>query len=301
MVQKKLQQSTAAAVNAKSSNVRRSKSIPNNLEEPTKKTVSIPKLRIKKELKKSQDKPKRGTLPLLKNVGKTPSAISSSSEESPLPSKRTKRNSSKQQNELAHSTVNTIGDSKQLKHRSQKCPSNAKGKTTNKDAENAKFIKNITTKANGQPVTKTSALPMSISRTPKFLDLSKNCENLLSSNGTMSIRQIEFSKTRSATFPTITNSTLDLNGDNDNTFKHPSSMMIQSAGLELRRHSTSINKIKPVIRQRTSAVYEDNSDVSLSKKSLHVSEVPKSLPGRESEFKDAYKFVESKILDESGG
>ena len=34
---------------------------------------------------------------------------------------------------------------------------------------------------------------------------------------------------------------------------------------------------------------------------LHVSAVPDSLPCRETEFEDIYNFVESKILDGTGG
>lgn len=34
---------------------------------------------------------------------------------------------------------------------------------------------------------------------------------------------------------------------------------------------------------------------------LHVSSVPESLPCREQEFQDIYNFVESKIIDGTGG
>lgn len=34
---------------------------------------------------------------------------------------------------------------------------------------------------------------------------------------------------------------------------------------------------------------------------LHVSAVPESLPCREQEFQDIYNFVESKLLDRTGG
>lgn len=34
---------------------------------------------------------------------------------------------------------------------------------------------------------------------------------------------------------------------------------------------------------------------------LHVSSVPESLPCREQEFQDIYSFVESKIIDGTGG
>ena len=34
---------------------------------------------------------------------------------------------------------------------------------------------------------------------------------------------------------------------------------------------------------------------------LHVSAVPETLPCREAEFDDIYRFVESKVLDGTGG
>lgn len=34
---------------------------------------------------------------------------------------------------------------------------------------------------------------------------------------------------------------------------------------------------------------------------LHVSSVPESLPCREQEFQDIYSFVESKVIDGTGG
>lgn len=36
-------------------------------------------------------------------------------------------------------------------------------------------------------------------------------------------------------------------------------------------------------------------------KRLHVSAVPESLPCREEEFQDIYNFVESKLIDGTGG
>lgn len=68
-----------------------------------------------------------------------------------------------------------------------------------------------------------------------------------------------------------------------------------------RTPSTRISALEPVIGERKTPIRKDRSDVQLAKESLHVSTVPKSLPCRENEFKDAYNFIESKILDESGG
>ncbi len=68
-----------------------------------------------------------------------------------------------------------------------------------------------------------------------------------------------------------------------------------------RTPSTRISALDPVIGERKTPVRTDRSDVQLAKESLHVSAVPKTLPCRENEFRDAYKFIEGKILDESGG
>ncbi|KAG4077249.1 hypothetical protein HA402_009878 [Bradysia odoriphaga] len=68
-----------------------------------------------------------------------------------------------------------------------------------------------------------------------------------------------------------------------------------------RTPSTRISAMEPVIGERKTPIRRDRSDVQLAKESLHVSAVPKTLPCRENEFRDAYKFIEGKILDESGG
>lgn len=68
-----------------------------------------------------------------------------------------------------------------------------------------------------------------------------------------------------------------------------------------RTPSTRISALEPVISERKTPICKDRSDVQLAKESLHVSAVPKTLPCREKEFKDVYQFIESKILDESGG
>lgn len=61
------------------------------------------------------------------------------------------------------------------------------------------------------------------------------------------------------------------------------------------RHAT------PQIRNRNLAVQEPTSILEEARLRLHVSAVPESLPCREQEFQDIYNFVESKLLDRTGG
>ncbi|XP_059110660.1 origin recognition complex subunit 1 [Peromyscus eremicus] len=57
----------------------------------------------------------------------------------------------------------------------------------------------------------------------------------------------------------------------------------------------------PQIRGRNLAVQEPASVLEEARLRLHVSAVPDSLPCREQEFQDVYNFVESKLLDGTGG
>ncbi|EPQ11603.1 Origin recognition complex subunit 1 [Myotis brandtii] len=57
----------------------------------------------------------------------------------------------------------------------------------------------------------------------------------------------------------------------------------------------------PQIRSRNLAVRGPASVLEEARLSLHVSAVPDSLPCREKEFQDIYNFVESKLLDHTGG
>ncbi|KAM4872188.1 origin recognition complex subunit 1 isoform 2-T2 [Thomomys bottae] len=61
------------------------------------------------------------------------------------------------------------------------------------------------------------------------------------------------------------------------------------------RHAT------PQIRSRNLAAQEPTSVLEEARLRLHVSAVPESLPCREQEFQDIYNFVESKLLDHTGG
>nr|XP_012631705.1 origin recognition complex subunit 1 isoform X1 [Microcebus murinus]XP_012631706.1 origin recognition complex subunit 1 isoform X1 [Microcebus murinus] len=61
------------------------------------------------------------------------------------------------------------------------------------------------------------------------------------------------------------------------------------------RHTT------PQIRNRTLAAQEPANMLEQARLRLHVSAVPESLPCREQEFQDIYNFVESKLLDHTGG
>uniref|UniRef100_A0A8C0ZNV3 Origin recognition complex subunit 1 n=1 Tax=Castor canadensis TaxID=51338 RepID=A0A8C0ZNV3_CASCN len=57
----------------------------------------------------------------------------------------------------------------------------------------------------------------------------------------------------------------------------------------------------PQIRSRNLAAREPASVLEEARLRLHVSAVPESLPCREQEFQDIYNFVESKLLDCTGG
>ncbi|XP_058159572.1 origin recognition complex subunit 1 isoform X2 [Dasypus novemcinctus] len=57
----------------------------------------------------------------------------------------------------------------------------------------------------------------------------------------------------------------------------------------------------PRIRSRSLATQEPTSVLEEARLRLHVSAVPESLPCREQEFQDIYNFVESKLLDHTGG
>nr|XP_044995146.1 origin recognition complex subunit 1 isoform X2 [Jaculus jaculus] len=61
------------------------------------------------------------------------------------------------------------------------------------------------------------------------------------------------------------------------------------------RHAT------PQIRSRSLAAQEPATVLEEARLRLHVSVVPESLPCREQEFQDIYSFVESKLLDGTGG
>ncbi|XP_027628037.1 origin recognition complex subunit 1 isoform X2 [Tupaia chinensis] len=57
----------------------------------------------------------------------------------------------------------------------------------------------------------------------------------------------------------------------------------------------------PQIRSRNLAAPEPASILEEARLRLHVSAIPESLPCREQEFQDIYNFVESKLLDRTGG
>ncbi|XP_052032920.1 origin recognition complex subunit 1 [Apodemus sylvaticus] len=61
------------------------------------------------------------------------------------------------------------------------------------------------------------------------------------------------------------------------------------------------HRATPQIRDRNLAVQEPASVLEEARLRLHVSAVPDSLPCREQEFQDIYNFVESKLLDGTGG
>ncbi|XP_027693935.1 origin recognition complex subunit 1 isoform X2 [Vombatus ursinus] len=57
----------------------------------------------------------------------------------------------------------------------------------------------------------------------------------------------------------------------------------------------------PQIRRRRQPAQKPTNTLEEARMRLHVSFVPESLPCREQEFQDVYNFVESKLLDQTGG
>lgn len=61
------------------------------------------------------------------------------------------------------------------------------------------------------------------------------------------------------------------------------------------------SRATPQIRSRKLAAQGPSNVLEEARLRLHVSTVPESLPCREQEFQDIYSFVESKLLDHTGG
>lgn len=59
--------------------------------------------------------------------------------------------------------------------------------------------------------------------------------------------------------------------------------------------------LKPSMKMRTDILAKPVTPLQEIRTKLHVSAVPKSLPCREEEFNNIYTFLESKLLDNSGG
>nr|XP_061791219.1 origin recognition complex subunit 1-like [Nerophis lumbriciformis] len=65
--------------------------------------------------------------------------------------------------------------------------------------------------------------------------------------------------------------------------------------------SQTSNDVIPTIPSRLKPVRHPTNILEVARTRLHVSAVPESLPCREQEFQDIYSFVESKIMDGTGG
>lgn len=116
----------------------------------------------------------------------------------------------------------------------------------------------------------TQATTTIFKKPPVYLDLdrSTSCENLISSNGTLSIvpNRIQTTTVRTT-----------------------------------RLRSVSICAVMPNIRRRTHPITEDISQIHSAKSSLHLSKLPNTLPCRENECKEIFELIKGKLLDNSGG
>ncbi|XP_077981782.1 uncharacterized protein LOC144436795 [Glandiceps talaboti] len=112
----------------------------------------------------------------------------------------------------------------------------------------------------------------------------------------------------------------DVNDDNDSDFeivktpkstRRSSSVKTSQSRKSQRRKSTMVTpKVKktpkreamtPSIPARRKPYQLPKSPLEAARAKLHVSAVPETLPCREEEFADIYGFVESKVLDGTGG
>jgi origin recognition complex subunit 1 len=57
----------------------------------------------------------------------------------------------------------------------------------------------------------------------------------------------------------------------------------------------------PSIPTRASSISTPGSVLEEARVRLHVAAVPKSLPCREKEFDNIYRFIEGKVYDRAGG
>lgn len=68
-----------------------------------------------------------------------------------------------------------------------------------------------------------------------------------------------------------------------------------------RRASLKHGALTPSVKRRTKVLAKPVTPLQEARMRLHVSTVPKSLPCREEQFNDIYTFLESKLMDNSGG
>jgi len=80
------------------------------------------------------------------------------------------------------------------------------------------------------------------------------------------------------------------------------SSMVQNDSNTLKVHaSLKQGTLTPSMKVRTDILVKPITPLQEIRTRLHVSAVPKSLPCREEEFNNIYTFLESKLLDNSGG
>ncbi|XP_053432465.1 origin recognition complex subunit 1 [Nycticebus coucang] len=94
---------------------------------------------------------------------------------------------------------------------------------------------------------------------------------------------------------TLRNTSKNLHLSLKSSLQTPSKTPKKTPKSRTPRHAT------PQIRSRKLAARQPTSMLEEARLRLHVSAVPESLPCREQEFQDIYSFVESKLLDHTGG
>ncbi|XP_037014230.2 origin recognition complex subunit 1 [Artibeus jamaicensis] len=129
----------------------------------------------------------------------------------------------------------------------------------------------------------------------RFLGNSKNDKEEEEFLPAAEISDSDSEKEEASTPPLPRRTPRNLHSSMKSSLKTPSKTPKKTPKSRMPRSAT------PRIRSRSLAAPEPASMLEEARLSLHVSAVPDSLPCREKEFQDIYSFVESKLLDHTGG
>lgn len=150
---------------------------------------------------------------------------------------------------------------------------------------------------------KTSADNAKVAMTPNRGTIKSSSENSPTSNGINSTNNCNIKAKRISHRRTITKEVI--RGDDKCVRSLRSKNSVKSPKIETKviHKNKTINeketKIRTVSKKKTKIAAENLLGLAL--KSLSSSSIPESLPCRDSQFKDIFSFVESKLLEGSGG
>lgn len=143
---------------------------------------------------------------------------------------------------------------------------------------------------------------VSLQDTPKRSRIEKSCKtNLTVSNKCESVREDE-SKNKADEVEVVHKVGKDLSVKTSQRNDAIESLVVRS-GLSTPKVRVSLKQgsLTPSLKMRTDILAKPVTPLQEIRTRLHVSAVPKSLPCREKEFNNIYTFLESKLMDKSGG